>query len=56
MILTTLKSKVKPSLLFEIKNASNIAVEGFKFFGTTVAIYKSSNVTIKNNIFLSKLL
>ncbi len=39
------------SFAFEIKNASNIQIEGLKFFATTLRITNSQYIEIKNNTF-----
>ncbi|MGB2129597.1 MAG: T9SS type A sorting domain-containing protein [Flavicella sp.] len=46
----TVKGK-RQSFALEIKNATNISIEGFKFFATTLRINNGENIFIKNNTF-----
>ncbi len=47
---TKIRGKVQTFAL-NFTNCSNVILEGFKFFATTVTIQNSSNVIIKNNVF-----
>ena len=47
---TKIRGKVQ-TFAVNFTNCSNISLEGFKFFGTTVTIQNSSNVEVKNNVF-----
>ena len=47
---TVIRGKVQ-TFAVNFTNCSNVSLEGFKFFGTTVTIQNSSNVEVKNNVF-----
>ena len=52
--LNNVNSKIRgkvQTFALNFTNCSNVILEGFKFFATTVTIQNSSNVVIKNNVF-----